>query len=149
MSLVDLLQKYDVLIYLPERLQFMGLGSQLNHHLAAALVAGYLGRALVVLDPPAGWSRYESGSQFGCPEECFGEADGGLQGGALPGDRAGDLRGSAGGLRLLGREPAAVRPRRETVRERGGARGRLRGRSRDGQPHEDGRRVGFHLWLCN
>lgn len=52
-----------------------GHGSQLNSYLLAAMVASYIGKAMVLLDPPLRYSKYPNGSQFGCPIDLFQDPD--------------------------------------------------------------------------
>ncbi|KAL3767109.1 hypothetical protein ACHAWO_000341 [Cyclotella atomus] len=50
-----------------------GQGSQLNSYLLASLVATYLNKALVILEPPRDFNRFSQGSQFGCPTNPYKE----------------------------------------------------------------------------
>ena len=61
----------DILMLMPYYKAQHGQGSQLNSYLLAALLATYLGKALVILEPPRAANKYPSGSQFGCPADAF------------------------------------------------------------------------------
>jgi len=61
----------DILLFMPQLFARNGHGSQLNSYFLAAMVATYLGKAMVILEAPQKNSRYPNGSQFGCPIESF------------------------------------------------------------------------------
>lgn len=65
----------DVLLFMPYLLAIggNGQGSQLNSYLLASLVATYLNKALVILEPPRDFNRFSQGSQFGCPTDPYKE----------------------------------------------------------------------------
>lgn len=52
-----------------------GHGSQLNSYLLAAMLASFMGKAMVLLDAPQKYSKYPNGSQFGCPIDAFKNAE--------------------------------------------------------------------------
>lgn len=61
----------DILMLMPYFKAQHGQGSQLNSYLMASLLATFLGKALVILEPPRVANKYLSGSQFGCPIDAF------------------------------------------------------------------------------
>lgn len=61
----------DVLLFMPQLFARNGHGSQLNSYLLAAMLATYLGKAMVILEAPQKYSKYPNGSQFGCPVDAF------------------------------------------------------------------------------
>lgn len=61
----------DILLFMPQMFARNGHGSQLNSYLLAAMIATYLGKAMVLLEAPARHSKYPNGSQFGCPIDAF------------------------------------------------------------------------------
>lgn len=61
----------DILLFMPHNFARNGHGSQLNSYLLAAMLATFLGKSMVLLDAPRKYSRYPSGSQFGCPVDAF------------------------------------------------------------------------------
>ncbi len=63
----------SIFLYLPDKQRFgnHGHGSQLNNYIVAALVGTYLDRNVLLLDPPNDESRFDGGSQFGCPVDAF------------------------------------------------------------------------------
>ena len=65
----------DILLFMPYLLAIggNGQGSQLNSYIMASLVATYLNKALVILEPPRDQNRFSQGSQFGCPADPFEE----------------------------------------------------------------------------
>ncbi|KAL3779559.1 hypothetical protein HJC23_009611 [Cyclotella cryptica] len=63
----------NILIYMPDAFAFHGHGSQINTYLMAVLVATYLNRPLLLLEPSGEWNTYDGGSQFGCPSDMFRE----------------------------------------------------------------------------
>lgn len=65
----------DVIILMPYSKAQHGQGSQLNSYLMASLLATFLGKALVILEPPRAANKYPSGSQFGCPVDAFEDDD--------------------------------------------------------------------------
>ncbi|KAL7522679.1 hypothetical protein ACHAWX_007708 [Stephanocyclus meneghinianus] len=62
-----------ILIYMPDAFAFHGHASQINTYLMAVLLATYLNRPLLLLEPSGEWNTYEGGSQFGCPPDMFPE----------------------------------------------------------------------------
>ena len=58
----------NIMIYMPDAFAFHGHGSQINTYLMTVLVATYLNRPLVLLEPDGAWNKYDGGSQFGCPD---------------------------------------------------------------------------------
>ncbi|KAL7488010.1 hypothetical protein ACHAW6_013603 [Cyclotella cf. meneghiniana] len=62
-----------ILIYMPDAFAFHGHASQINTYLMAVLLATYLNRPLLLLEPSGEWNTYEGGSQFGCPPDMFSE----------------------------------------------------------------------------
>jgi hypothetical protein len=65
----------DVMLFMPAVFARNGHGSQLNNYLLAAMLATYMGKAMVLLEAPEKYSKYPSGSQFGCPPEAFASAE--------------------------------------------------------------------------
>ncbi|KAL7483010.1 hypothetical protein ACHAW6_008654 [Cyclotella cf. meneghiniana] len=65
----------DVLLFMPYLFAIggNGQGSQLNSYLLASLVATFLNKALVILEPPRDFNRFHTGSQFGCPANAYKE----------------------------------------------------------------------------
>lgn len=65
----------DILLFMPYLFAIggNGQGSQLNSYLMASLVATYLNKALVILEPPRDFNRFSQGSQFGCPADPYKE----------------------------------------------------------------------------
>eukprot|EP00956_Cyclotella_meneghiniana_P013500 scaffold19555_cov75-Cyclotella_meneghiniana.AAC.1 len=61
----------DILMLMPYFKAQHGQGSQLNSYLMAALLATFLDKAFVILEPPRVANKYPSGSQFGCPVDAF------------------------------------------------------------------------------
>mmetsp|Transcript_30262 Transcript_30262/g.54800 ORF Transcript_30262/g.54800 Transcript_30262/m.54800 type:complete len:575 (-) Transcript_30262:99-1823(-) len=61
----------DILLFMPQMFARNGHGSQLNSYLLAAMMATFLGKAMVVLEAPEKYSKYPNGSQFGCPVDGF------------------------------------------------------------------------------
>ncbi|KAL7545589.1 hypothetical protein ACHAWF_008939 [Thalassiosira exigua] len=61
----------DILLFMPQMFARNGHGSQLNSYLLAAMLATFLGKAMVILEAPQKHSRYPNGSQFGCPVDAF------------------------------------------------------------------------------
>lgn len=61
----------EVLVLMPEYFARNGHGSQLNSYILAAMMATYLGKAMLVLDAPQKNSKYPNGSMFGCPVDAF------------------------------------------------------------------------------
>src|SRR6056300_777591 len=63
----------SIFLYLPDKQRFSnhGHGSQLNNYIVAALVGTYLDRNVLLLEQPNDESRFEGGSQFGCPVDAF------------------------------------------------------------------------------
>ena len=65
----------DILLFMPYLFAIggNGQGSQMNSYLMASLVATYLNKALVILEPPRDRNRFSQGSQFGCPIDAYKE----------------------------------------------------------------------------
>lgn len=65
----------DILLFMPYLFAMggNGQGSQMNSYLMASLVATYLNKALVILEPPRDHNRFSQGSQFGCPTNPYKE----------------------------------------------------------------------------
>jgi hypothetical protein len=61
----------DILMLMPYLKANNGQGSQLNSYLMASALATFLGKALVIIEPPRSINKYETGSQFGCPVDAF------------------------------------------------------------------------------
>ena len=61
----------DLLLFMPAPFARNGHGSQLNSYLLAAMVATFLGKAMVVIERPEKYWTYPNGSQFGCPIDAF------------------------------------------------------------------------------
>ena len=61
----------NLFIYLPGPFAYHGHGSQINRYIMSIVIATYHGRALLLVEPPLAQSKYESGSQFGCPSDAF------------------------------------------------------------------------------
>ena len=61
----------NVFLFMPQIFARNGHGSQLNSYLLAAMLATYLGKAMVLLEATQKYSRYPNGSQFGCPIDAF------------------------------------------------------------------------------
>ncbi|KAL7500129.1 hypothetical protein ACHAWT_008612 [Skeletonema menzelii] len=61
----------SIFLYVSDVIGQYGLGYQLNNYILAVLLASYLNRSLMVLDPPIidgeSHSKFSSHSQFGCP----------------------------------------------------------------------------------
>jgi len=60
----------SIFLYVTDVIGQYGLGYQLNNYILAVLLASYLNRSIVVLDPPIhgdNHSKFSSNSQFGCP----------------------------------------------------------------------------------
>lgn len=62
-----------ILVYLPDVIAERGHGSQINTYIQGVLAATYMDRAMLLLEPPLDISKYEGGSQFGCPADAFEE----------------------------------------------------------------------------
>ena len=62
-----------MLVYLPDPIAYRGHGSQINTYIQGVLAATYMDRAMLLLEPPLDISKYEGGSQFGCPADSFEE----------------------------------------------------------------------------
>ncbi len=65
----------DILLFMPDYFARNGHGSQLNSYLLAAMLASFMGKAMVLFDAPQKYSKYPNGSQFGCPVDAFKNAD--------------------------------------------------------------------------
>jgi hypothetical protein len=61
----------EILVLMPEYFARNGHGSQLNSYVLAAMMATYLGKAMLILDAPQKNSKYPNGSMFGCPVDAF------------------------------------------------------------------------------
>jgi len=61
----------DILLYLPRTSAKQGQGVDLNGYLLAALLATYMGKAMVVLETPAAATNFEAVSWFDCPVDVF------------------------------------------------------------------------------
>ena len=61
----------SIFLYVTDVIGQYGLGYQLNNYILAVLLASYLNRPLVVLDPPINGesSKFSSNSPFGCPPD--------------------------------------------------------------------------------
>ena len=65
----------DILLFLPHSFARNGHGSQINSYLLTVMLATYMDKAMLVLDPPIKYSKYPNGSQFGCPIDAFMNPD--------------------------------------------------------------------------
>ena len=65
----------DVLLFMPHIFARNGHGSQLNNYLLAAMLASFMGKAMILLEAPQKYSKYPNGSQFGCPIDAFRNAE--------------------------------------------------------------------------
>ncbi|KAL3805392.1 hypothetical protein HJC23_009099 [Cyclotella cryptica] len=61
----------EIMMLMPYLKANNGQGSQLNSYLMSSVLATFLGKALVILEPPRSMNDYETGSQFGCPVDAF------------------------------------------------------------------------------
>jgi len=61
----------NILLFLPHSFARNGHGSQINSYLLTVMLATYMDKAMLVLDPPSKYSKYPNGSQFGCPIDAF------------------------------------------------------------------------------
>mmetsp|Transcript_17 Transcript_17/g.53 ORF Transcript_17/g.53 Transcript_17/m.53 type:complete len:593 (-) Transcript_17:2396-4174(-) len=61
----------EILLLMPEYFARNGHGSQLNSYVLAAMMATYLGKAMLILDAPQKNTKYPNGSMFGCPVDAF------------------------------------------------------------------------------
>ena len=62
-----------ILLYLPAQAAGHGHGWQLLCYLMAASIAAFTNMAMVIMEPPSNQSRFDTGSQFGCPADAFEE----------------------------------------------------------------------------
>ena len=65
----------EIVLFMPHifALNGNGQGSQLNSYMLASLVATYLNKAMVIIEPPRDHNRFATGSQFGCPSDPYKE----------------------------------------------------------------------------
>ncbi|KAL3789529.1 hypothetical protein HJC23_001337 [Cyclotella cryptica] len=61
----------NIILFMPYFFSGHGHGFQLNCYLMAAVVAAFLDKALVILEPPHSENRFDTWSQFGCPADAF------------------------------------------------------------------------------
>ncbi|KAL7477725.1 hypothetical protein ACHAW6_003521 [Cyclotella cf. meneghiniana] len=61
----------NIILFMPYFFSGHGHGFQLNCYLMASVVAAFLDKALVILEPPHSENRFDTWSQFGCPADAF------------------------------------------------------------------------------
>ncbi|KAL3791653.1 hypothetical protein HJC23_003910 [Cyclotella cryptica] len=61
----------NIILFMPYFFSGHGHGFQLNCYLMAVVVAAFLDKALVILEPPHSENRFDTWSQFGCPADAF------------------------------------------------------------------------------